>query len=178
MDKIINDRYRMISGQGEAQDRRYHKYPGSRPGSLWLVADQPNAGDNIYWYPNDPKSQGFGGATLTFITVEGEELHLKGCWHSNSDSLFKDTGVDCRHLYRGWFIIAKDGEYTEGGVLMKDILFDQPPHIGTYEGYNVAAKWISRLLQIPVFVHHQSHGGSSTGPTTVWGRESLYWERK
>jgi len=60
----------------------------------WIVPASGNP-DAIYYH--DPKHEcGFGGATLTFVGVDGAERKFKGVWHSNPHSLFKRTGIDLR----------------------------------------------------------------------------------
>lgn len=95
----------MISGRDEPRDKLFHikRMPNGR---VWLWADVANAAEYVYtWTPScDRESgsfQGFGGATLTFNTVDGEELKLKGPWHGNSNALYEDTGIDIRNKYRG-----------------------------------------------------------------------------
>jgi len=50
MDKVIPSRMEMICGSYEAEVRKYIPFvvtEGDRAGMLWLVADQPNMGDNV-----------------------------------------------------------------------------------------------------------------------------------
>ena len=73
-------------------------------GRIWLVGvTEPS--NNIY-VDGCPGSQGFGGSTLTFKMVDGSEVQLKGPWHSNSEALFYETGVDVRGLHKTFVVIS------------------------------------------------------------------------
>src|SRR5207245_1156884 len=50
---FVIGRKAMTCGRSDAQGRRYRKYV-TKEGNVWLVADQPNAADNIYFHnPQD-----------------------------------------------------------------------------------------------------------------------------
>jgi len=92
-----------ISASGDAAERKYHVAPDLvRKGSLWLYADQPNVGDNVYWgYPpelNKP-SEGMGGRTLDFALVNGGVQQIKGPWKTSVENMFERAGVDHRDTY-------------------------------------------------------------------------------
>lgn len=158
MDYEIKDN-QIFSGADVAESLKYHKYEDVS-GGVWLVADQPNAGDNIYFLDDCPNSQGFGGATLTFQLVDGTKIALRGPWHSNSNSLYKHTGVDVRDKIFTFVVISEDADYrTAKNVLYMDNS-ENKYVLGSYNrGEEIAKKWANKLSK-PVFVYAKSLGGS------------------
>ena len=69
-----------------------------RSGIGWIIpVDVPNRADYIYCTNSEDwesAGEGFGGSTLNFILENGDVFLLHGGWHSNSSSLYTDTGVD------------------------------------------------------------------------------------
>lgn len=180
---FVIQRQPMICGSAEAESRRYNKYVG-KSGRIWLVADQEDAANNIYISasPEQLESgyrgfQGFGGSTLTFQLIDGSEIKLKGPWHSNSQALFEDTGIDVRDRHYTYVVISRDrksGEHYES--IMVDVLYrDEAPQLGSFHrGDELAREW-AREIGAPVFCYSQSKGGSSCGqikPDAVF-----YWEK-
>lgn len=164
----------MLCGSAEAESRRYHKYVG-KSDKIWLVADQEDAGSNVY-VEGGPNSDGFGGRTLTFLLVDGTELKLKGPWHANSQALFEDTSVDVRNKYRTFVVISRRREYIEGLTVMVDVLYrDEEAQIGSFHRGDLLARAWAKEIGAPVFCYSESRGGSSNGqvkPDAVF-----YWER-
>jgi len=166
MEEYIIERQPMICGSYEAEIRKYHKYQGKKEGSIWLVADQPNAGDNIYYCDFDPKSQGFAGRTLHFTLVDSTEIDLPAPWHSNSEHLFRDTGVDTRDKHLTFVVIAKRRELTtDYQTIYKDIVYiDKEPQIGYFDRGRQMARQLAKQLDIQLFCYSRSQGGSSDSP--------------
>ncbi len=163
MADFITDSYRMTSGRAEAAERKYHKHI-SGTDRIYLVADQPNAADNIY-VSGDEGSQGFGGSTLSFTLVDGTEMHLKGPWHTNSHLLKVDTGIDIQDKHETFVVVARDQEYVDGRTILKDVLYqDAEPTIGFFERGKPIAQKYANELGVPVYLYSQSRGGSSCGP--------------
>lgn len=173
---FVVQRQPMVCGSAEAEKRRYHKHVG-KSGKIWLVADQPNAAANIY-VEGGPNSDGFAGRTLTFPLVDGGEVSLRGPWHTNSDGLFADTGVDVRDKHYTYVVISRrreSGEHYES--IMVDVLYrDDEPQLGSFHrGDELARQW-AREIDAPVFLYSESEGGSSCGqvkPDAVF-----YWEKE
>jgi len=153
----------MISGMGEAQSRKYIPLI-TEDGCLWLVADQPNMGDNVYYCSFDPRSRGFGGAILHFELVDGDSIGLPGPWHGNTESLFEDTGIDIRDTHLTFVVIAKSREFQGYQCILKDVLYmDSEPTVGKFDrGDTIAKEWANKL-GTPVACYRQSCGGSSNG---------------
>ncbi len=154
----------MISGRGEAESRKYIPLV-TEEGYLWLVADQPNMGDNVYFCSFDPRSQGFGGATLHFELVDGSSIDLPAPWHGNTDSLYHDTGIDIRDTHLTFVVVARDREHQGWQCTYKDVLYmDKEPMVGDFDrGEAIAKEWANKL-GVPVMCYRQSAGGSSDGP--------------
>ena len=172
MDYIITHQP-MYSGRADAERRKYHKYDGKKPGSVWLVADQPNAGDNIYYCDFDPKSQGYGGSTLKFMLVDDTVIDLPAPWHSNSDALFTDTGVDVRDKHLTYVVIGMDNKYNPDTVV--DVIYqDKEPTVGAFERGDDMAKSLANKLGKPVYAYRQSQGGSSMGQVRPDSKETTH----
>lgn len=159
----------MRSGQGELEARTYKKIEGKR--GIWYVAVQENCGDNVYFADKHPAPnayfQGFGGATLTFKLEDGTEDHVKGPWHSNSGSLFEDTGYDVRDKYLTRGIIAKNREFSKdsrGGDIYTDVLhYDEAPVLGAFERIDKMAQQFANDLKCEIYYAMKSDGGGSSG---------------
>lgn len=153
----------MISGSHKAQIRKYHKYIG-KSGRIWLVADQPNEGDNIY-VSGGPNSDGFGGRTLTFTLVDGTEIKLKGPWHTNSRSLLADTDIDVTDKYLTFGVIARNLESGPSymGTLVDIVYQDKEPVIGTFDRIREMAQEMSNSRKEKLYYWSKSEGGGRRG---------------
>lgn len=166
-EQFVVRRQPMVSASGEAESRQYTLFKG-KSGRIWLVADQPNAADNIY--VSDPKrgSEGFAGRVITFKLGGGSSISLQGPWHSNSESLLDDTGVDIRDQHLTFVVISREreiGEHYE--PIMKDILhIDSKPTIGSFQRGGHMAQRFAKKLGGPIWCYSESTGGSS-GPNLV-----------
>lgn len=169
MDYIIENQP-MTSGQGEAIAKQYHKYEG-KSGRTWLVADVPNAGDYVY-VTNNPENttsytqgfQGFGGATLPMLLVEGSIFQLRGGWHSNSEALYEDTGVDVRDKHLTFIVVARQRVFEAGQTILKDVLYkDLEPVIGLFDRGKFIANKLYQEFGDPLLLYSRSNGGSSLG---------------
>lgn len=176
----VIQRQPMRSGQGEAQSRKYHKYLG-KSGKTWLVADQPNAGANIYVSANPEELkpgyrgfQGFGGSTLTFPLVNGGEIKLQGPWHSNSGALYEDTGIDVRDKHYTFVVVSRRRE--SGGhyeMIMADVIYrDDAPVLGPFNrGDAIAEELLKTTGADSLCLYSESEGGSSCGFKHTEGKE-------
>lgn len=173
-DYVIH-RQPMICGSSEAESRRYYKYLGKN-GRTYLVADQPDAGANIY-VEGGPNSDGFGGRTLTFPLVEGGEVKLKGPWHTNSEDLFQQTGVDVRDRHYTFVVISRRRESGKNyESICADVLYrDIEPQLGPFHRGDLLAREWARKLNQKVHLYSQSQGGSSSG--FVEPDRVFYWEK-
>ena len=152
-----------ICGSAEAEQRVFNMYVG-KSGRRWLVADQENAGENIY-VEGGPNSDGFGGRTLEFQLKDGAIISLKGPWHSNCDSLFNDTGVDVRNQYYTFGIISLGKRYTENYLseIFEDVLFyDESPVLGDFNRIENLAKEFAYKLNRRVYYAQRTRGGGSS----------------
>lgn len=136
--------------------------------NLWLIAEQPNMADNIYFCSFDPKSEGFGGGTVMFNLLDGETIELPGPWHSNADALFSVTGIDIRDRHLSYVVIAEQSEPVIGGYLdyiFKNILYeDTEPTVGLFNRGTIMAREFAKKLGKPVFLLRVGTNGGSHGP--------------
>jgi len=151
----------MKCGQSELQSRRYRKYECAR--GVWLVADQANAADNVYFHdPRDTKSDGFGGATLKFPLVDGGEYVAKGPWHAGSEGLFKDTGVDVRATCLTFVVLSKGNDSAWPQQIMRDVVYkDDDWTLGIFDRY----KAIIQAHPEANYFYAASQGGAISGRT-------------
>lgn len=169
---ITISRRGMTCASAKAEARTYKKINGSRPGTIWLVAVQDAAADNIYFHDsNDKNSDGFAGRVIHFQLESpvpgqtGDVLSLKGPWHSNSDALFADTGYDVRYKCRTRVIISRGREYNDKyQQVLKDVIYNEPPEgkLGRYGRGEEIAQRIADETGEPVYLYSESDGGSSS----------------
>lgn len=163
MKDFVTERKPMTCGSYEAEVRRYHKYDGKL--GTWLVADQPNAGDNIYFCNFDPKSQGFAGRNLHFTLVDGTEIVLPAPWHSNSQALFDDTGVGVRDRCLTFVVIAKERVPSGRQTIYRGVVYaDKEPQVGYFNRGETLAKRLTNQLGVMLYCYSESQGGSSSSP--------------
>lgn len=160
---------RTKSGFTEVAARTFKRFNGTS-NKIWLVADQPNAADNIYvWSPCG--EGGFGGSELSFVLTDGSILKLKGPWHSNSNSFLRDTGIDItdKHYTYGVISLEKEypknvGNFNDWNPLMKDVLYkDTQFTLGKFERIEKLAQEMANKLGKIVHYYSESMGGSSCG---------------
>lgn len=168
---------RALSGQHEAAISVYKRIDSkTRHGGVWLVANQENEGDNIYWgyeaNKGHPRSDGMGGAVIEFELVDGGSVKIQGPWHSNADSLFADTGYDCRDKYFTQGIVAerrtsvpKSWDYEYDGI----IHHDKKRTLGAYRRIMEIAKQWCLDNKADCYYCMRSRGGGSSGPMTYEG---------
>lgn len=165
----------MTCGSAEAESRHYHLHVG-KSGKRWLVADQEDAAANVY-VEGGPNSDGFGGRTLTFPLVDGSEVKLKGPWHTNSEALYADTGIDVRNQHYTFVVVSRDRKYGRNfETICVDVLYcDEAPLLGSFHRGDLLAREWARQLGQPVYIYSQSAGGSHSGQ--VKPDETFYFER-
>lgn len=153
----------MICGSAEAEERVYQKVVGKN--GVWLIAVQPNAADNVYLHdPEDTDSHGFAGRTIKFPLKDGSTYKAKGPWHSNSNALFIDTGVDVRDQHETFVVLSK-GRKTTGPpryeMLLTDVVYiDDKPTLGKLNRDEELAEKFPEAK----FSYSESRSGSSCGP--------------
>jgi len=136
---------------------------------IYYIANQDNVADNIYFKSNisDEKSEGFGGATLKFTLVDGTIDFVKGPWHSNSTSLFLNTGVDIRDKSFTRGIIALECKpcenWYEGYIYSKVLHYDQYKVLGSFLRINNLAQEFANELNKNVYYAVKTGGGGSAG---------------
>jgi hypothetical protein len=188
---IVDRPYHMTSGAGEAAKFVYRKVVGKR--GVWLYpTNSDTPGEQVHFHdPTDTKSDGYGGSTLTFTLEDGSTYAAKGPWHSNTDALYDDTGVDIRNTFRTFGCVAKkrislplrpgvsrnSSHWRFEGVLYADTA----PQIGDFNRiHDLAKEWAGKLGH-PVAYYQESNGGSSCGwecpPGTEWRSWNEWFEK-
>lgn len=164
----------MICGSYEAEVRKYHKYISHNSGRIWLVADQPNAADNIYVEGNKTDKntgfQGFGGRVLTFTLVNGLKIQLEGPWHSNAGALFSAIGIDVRDTHLTWGCIGKGWKSgpTFQGTILDVIHMDNEPVTGEFDRIEIMSEKLAKELGYDVYYYSQSQSGSTQYKTQIF----------
>jgi hypothetical protein len=162
-----------ICGQAEVNRRLYRKFKGTDRD--WYVGLIPNTieldPNHIYCAdPQQPKHsgmQGFGGATLTFDFEDGTSDSVKGPWHSNTDALLSQTGVDLTKCIITWGCIGTGRESSGSGyttIITNLMHFDPFPLPGEFSRIEKLARQLSKAQDDrPLVYYSQSYGGSSCG---------------
>ena len=154
--------YSMFSGIAEAASHKYHKYIG-KSGKIWLVGDETACAESIY-VDGGVGSLGFGGRTMTFELIDGSTIDLIGPWHSNTESLFADTGIDIRDKFYTWGCIGTDRHFSNGNSGISNLIyFDTDPVLGPYNRIKTLAKQLSEERQQCLYYYSESRSGSSLG---------------
>ena len=160
----------MICGQYEAEIRRYKKLKGKK--TTWYVSTDINAADNVYACPDEEQNRpgyggfrGFGGATLSFELEDGIIDQVTGPWHSNSHSLYADTGYDIRDKNITQGIIAKNrvGKDFYNSVYSDILHYDEIAVIGLFNRIEDMAQEFADKLDREVYYAVKSNGGGSSG---------------
>lgn len=155
----------MVSGFSEVASIKYHLHIG-KSGDMWMVGDCETTGESVY-VSGGKGSRGFGGGTVRFELSNGFGfVDLIGPWHSNTDCLFKDTGVDVRNTFRSWGCVGTEQFYDDntGEPGIGNILwFDDVPRIGAFDRVDKIAKKMQRDSKVPLFYYRETRGGSSLG---------------
>lgn len=154
----------MTCGQEELSVRTYKKIIKGKRGT-WYVAIQDNPADNVYFASKEGgKSDGFGGATLTFKLEDGTEDKVQGPWHSNPDALFSDTGYDVRDKCLTFGVIGKDVRFDRYPYkdFIVDVLYkDEDFTIGAFNRIKDKAQELANELGVKIVYYQQSQGGST-----------------
>lgn len=152
-----------------------------RSGNTWIVptyTDHPAEG--IHVDQHDPHSQGYGGSILTFPLEDGTTYSVRGPWHSNSEALYEDTGVDLRHTHRTYGCVALNLRYDNRGIGIFEGLIhvDREPTIGSFDRITDIAQAEADRHNHPIAACSISHGGGHMGweyPTGTTHRDWTDW---
>jgi hypothetical protein len=165
VNRVIPRKHELICGSYETEIRRYYPIIDDE-GAIWLIADQSNMADNIYYCDFDPRSQGFAGRTLHFVLVDGTEIDLPAPWHANSESLMRRTGIDIRDTHLTYVVIAENrGVDDSYNTIYYDVLYeDKEPVLGYFDRGAHIARRLANLLDKTLYCYQESAGGSSNSP--------------
>ncbi len=147
----------------------YKKAVG-RSGKIWIYQIGEGSSNFIYVSPDRRENfpgfrgfRGFGGSTLSFTLEDGSVEKIQGPWHSNSEALYHDTGVDIRNRHLTYVIIAKNREFSNGTTLVGILYKDEKPMEGDFHRGTIMAMGMAKKLGRPVVCYSESLGGSSEG---------------
>lgn len=161
--------YQMFSAQSEDTKPRYKILLG-KLGTIWLVTTNEDP-DHII-VQGGPESKGYGGADLTFTLANGvDKITLHGPWHSNTDALFKDTGLDLRNKIKTWGCIGRkrswhrQSNWGDSQTVIEDLIyFDHCVIAGAFDRIQDMAQKMSNAMGITLYYYMQSYSGGSSGP--------------
>lgn len=158
----VTGRIPMVSAIGDVSKRKFKKIVG-KSGIIWLIGIQTNPADNIYMYnPKGNNSRGFAGRTLEFLLEDGSVEKAQGPWHSNSESLLKDTGIDIRDLHLTRVVLGTGGVEYQGGhsFKVKDVVYQEDDYqLGSYDRDKELAQEYADKLNKDIHGWVQSMGG-------------------
>lgn len=163
MSDFIVERQPMICGSAEAERLIYRKVQASNGYTYYVPINSPEPGAQIQVDTHDPNSDGYGGRALTFALEDGTKDRVKGPWHTNSDDLYADTGIDLRNQHLTFVVVARDRYSDEDyRTVLGDVLYqDEQPVLGAFDRYK---EILARFPDEPtLFYYSQSRGGSVCG---------------
>lgn len=156
----------------------FKKVPG-KEGCTWLVV--ATLDDTEHVYVDQPSNRtGFAGSTLVFKLEDGSTFSSKGPWHSNTDQLLEETGIDLtqQHFTKG--VIALEIDYQKGGYGLEKVTCRNVLHVddayvrGDLKRIEQLAQKYADELRVTVRVVSHSYGGSHGG----WKNPSpITWEQ-
>lgn len=158
--------YRVIQGQSS---------------NTWLIPTNCAwPGEDVHVDQHDPHSQGYGGGTITFPLEDGTTYNVKGPWHSNSESLYNDTGVDIRATYRTYGCVALNLRYDNRGTgIFENLIYvEREPTIGSFDRITDIAQAEADKRGHPIAACSISRGGGHMGweyPTGTTYRDWTDW---
>lgn len=171
--KIIKEKHHfkqdhtMICASAGAESNTYKKVEG-KSGNTWYVPSDLNP--NVQVDTHDPNSEGYRGRTLEFILEDGTIDKVQGPWSSNSDALFRDTGIDLRNNHITYGIIAggRSPNHEDPYNLMNHIYIDvvhldEKPTKGEYSRIQNLAQKLADEYKLDLFYQVKSGGGGCAG---------------
>jgi hypothetical protein len=166
-DIIVGGRYYRVK---TVRPENYKRYEGTS-GRTWIVGNCEEAGQHIYVSADTKENapgyrgfRGFGGSTLSFNLEDGEIVQLQGPWHSNSEALYSDTGIDVRDKFYTWGCVSEEREWKNHDTIMKGVIYkDDSPVLGDYYRVTRIAMDIAKKLNKTIYCYSESAGGSSCG---------------
>lgn len=182
-DYIVGEKWPIREAErqlGSRENVRYVKYIGKK--YTWYVPNIHNSADLIHVDTHNKNSEGYGGSFRTFNLVTGDSEKVKAPWHSNSEALKDDTGVDLTRNHLTFVVISKGRAQTKDyKLVMKNVLYiDQKPQIGSFVRHKEHAKpFVEDAMKNgeSLFYYVESSGGSSCGSIVWKGKLSEDFEK-
>jgi hypothetical protein len=157
---IDSERY----GFAHVATQKIYKKIETKSGHTWYIpVNTKYQVENIH-VANNLNRNGYGGSTLHFMLEDGTKEPVKGPWHSNADSLFKDTGIDLRNTYLTWGIIGRNFGKDYANPTIEDVLYiDKQWCQGSFYRIEYLANKMAKQLNKNLVFFSQSCGGSVSG---------------
>lgn len=140
----------------------WSRFIGKSGTTWWIPVGVPNRADYIHCRNMNVshRSEGYGGRTFKFKCEDGTVDKPQGPWHSNSDSLFLDAGVDIRNEHITCGVVFMSGHY--GNV--RDVIYaDKEPEVGSFHRIDMLATRIADAVGFGVMSFSESDSGSHCG---------------
>lgn len=155
----------MICGSYEAEKRIYRKVKDKIGHDWYIPVNQENAAENIYINTHDPNSQGFARRIISFTLEDGTIDKVKGPWNTNSNSLYKNTGIDLRNTYYTFCVVGEDRiTNKEGKTEIVNVIYqDEKFVLGNYDRGDIIVQDIANKLNKKVAYYINYNGGSISG---------------
>lgn len=166
----------MISGIDQAEKGEY-KVAIGKSGKRWLYNDDIKGCASHIYVEGEPGSQGFGGSVISFKLLNGDVLNLRGPWHTNSHSMFADTGIDLRDRSITFGVIGTDREFVSNSMSMaisNVLYFDTEPTEGSFNRIKDLANKMAIERGQELAFYSESEGGSQCGFTHALKKETKY----
>lgn len=153
----------MFSASGEVLERVWKKIVVNDKSVFLIPVNEEEPGAHVWWCdPTSKNSEGCAGRTIPFRLEDGTDFMAQGPWHTNTDSLFKATGVDLRDKHLTFVVLGKNRTMDKNmRTVIEDVVYiDEKPTLGHYDRYKTL------ITQHPEATHYymESHGGSCSGP--------------
>lgn len=128
-------------------------------GAWYYPVNIINAGDWII-YDDYRDHSGFSGRKIELKMEDGSKTILNGPWHSNSEALFQQTGVDLRNKCASIGAISKSRDYKDSECVLIDILYkDNDVVIGRFDRIKELAHQMSKDLGVKLAYFSATSGG-------------------
>ncbi len=163
---VVPSRLALRSGIGEQQAISEYELHAEVVGPTvlrnWLFPSNiDNRAEHVYVDNPNRTEEGFGGRTMEFPLVSGGTYEATGPWHSNSNALFKATGIDIRNEYftEGCVALTRV-TLREGYNQFKYVLIqDDERVLGNFHRIQCIAKLLAQYIDVPLYYYSNGSSG-------------------
>ncbi len=165
-DEYVVPRPKMRSGIGEQESiGEYELHAEVRGPTVvrnWLFPiDIPNRAAHIYTDNPNKTEDGFGGRTMEFPLADGGTYKATGPWHSNSNALLRNTGIDIRneHYTQGCIALNRVNAFDKDTQYKYILIQDDEQVLGNFHRIQCIAKLIAQYIDIPLYYYSNGSSG-------------------